>query len=132
MENIDDTLGQLNSYSCKGRRNLLLRNMKLNEKYVIISAHRHTKKKSGKSVIKLILDKFYIYLPKRFNSLPSHVLSEINSNKQYLIENCGQWKNTYKLVFSHSQLLNEVIRYDIQDLLENFDYCPTHYSPNVQ
>lgn len=71
MSDVKKTLEQLNSYSCKGQRNLLLRNMKVNEKYAILSANRHMKKKSGKSVIKLILDKFYIYLPKRFNSLPN-------------------------------------------------------------
>lgn len=126
--NVQETLDQLNSQSCKGQRNLLLRNMKINYAYPILSAHKHTKKKSGKSVIKLVLSKFYIYLPKRFNSLSSDLLKEINTNKHYTIQNCGQWKNTYNLVFSNSQS-TEVVRYDIQDLLENFEYCPTHYSP---
>lgn len=132
MSEVMKTLCQLNSYSCKGQRNLLLRNMKVNEKYVILSAHRHIKKKSGKSMIKLILDKYYIYLPKRFNSLPNHFLSEINENKNYMIENCGQWKNTYNLVFSNSEQLNEIVTYDIQDLLNEYTYCPQHYTASIE
>lgn len=123
--NIVKTLEQLNSYSCEARRNLLLRNMKINEKYVIISAQRHSKRKSGKTVIKLTLEKHYIYLPKRFNSISDEFLSEINKNKNYMIHSCGQWRKTYNLVFSNNQLC-EIINYDVNELLDlnNFEYCP--------
>lgn len=130
MSNIIKTLEQLNSFSCQGQRNLLLRNMKINEKYLILSAQRYVKRKSRKCVIKLMLEKYYLYLPKRFNSLSDEFLDEINANKQYMIHSCGQWRNTYNLVFSHSQS-NEIITYDIQDLLKEFEYCPVHYTSNA-
>lgn len=129
MANVVKTLEQLNSYSCHGQRNLLLRNMIANEKYLILSAQRHVKRKSGKCVIKLTLDKYYLYLPKRFNSLSDEFLAEINANKNYMIHSCGQWRNTYNLVFSNNQS-NEVITYDIHDLIDNFDYCPVYYTSN--
>lgn len=123
MTNIIETLEELNSYSCQGKRNLILRNMIVDEKYPILSAVRHVKKRSGKSVIKLILDKYYIYLPKRFNTLSDNFICEINSNKHYMIQSCGQWKKTYNLVFSNLQTT-----YDIHDLLNNETYCPVHYA----
>lgn len=129
MENIIQTLDQLNSYSCQGQKNLLLRNLKINEKHLILSAQRYVKKKSGKCVIKLTLEKYYLYLPKRFNSLTDEFLTEINTNKHYMIHSCGQWRNTYNLVFSNNQS-SEVITYDIHDLLKEFD-CPIHYTSNM-
>lgn len=131
MANISQTLEQLNSYSCHGKKNLLLKDMQINEKYLIQSAQRHTKSRSGKCVIKLILDKYYIYLPKRFNSLSDDFLTEINNNKNYMIHSCGQWGNTYNLVFTNRQTNEEVINYDIHDLINNFEYCPTYYSSNA-
>lgn len=125
MANIVKTLEQLNSYSCEARRSLLLRNMKINEKYLIISAQRHFKRKPGKSVIKLTLVKHYIYLPKRFNSISDEFLSEINTNKNYMIHSCGQWRKTYNLVFSNN-LLGEIVNYDINELINNFEYCPPY------
>lgn len=123
MSNIVKTLEQLNSYSCRGKRNLLLRNMKVNQKYSIVFAQRHVKRKSRKSVIKLVLDNYYIYLPKRFNSLSDDFLNEINCNKEYMIQSCGQWKNTYNLVFSNLQT-NEPIAYNLNDLLKEYEYYP--------
>lgn len=131
MSSITKTLEELNSFSCQGRKNLLLRNMQINVKYHIQSAQRHAKTRSGKCVIKLNLDKFYIYLPKRFNSLSDDFLAEINNNKNYNIHSCGQLQNTYNLMFTNTHQDNEMITYDIQDLLKNFEYCPTHYSPTV-
>lgn len=129
MEDIVKTIDQFNSYSYQGRRNLLLRNMKVNEKYLILSAQRYVKPKSGKCIIKLILDKYYIYLPKRFNTLSDGFLTQISANKNYMIHSCGIWRNTYNLVFSNNQLNEAQTTYDINDLL-NFDYCPVHYTPN--
>lgn len=55
----------------------------------------------------------------------------MNVNKHYMIENCGQWKNTYNLVFSNSKPSCEIVTtYDINDLLNDYEYCPSHYSPS--
>ncbi len=132
MTSIAKTLEQLNSLSCQGRKNLLLKNMEINKKYLIQSAKRHNKTRSGKIIIRLILEKHYIYLPKRFNSLTDDFLTEINNNKNYRIHSCGPWKNTYNLVFTnHEQSNEDVITYDIHDLINNFNYCPSHYTPNM-
>lgn len=125
MADIVETLEQLNSYLCESRCNLLLRNMNINEKYLIIHAQRHFKSKSGKSVVKLTLGKHYIYLPKRFNSISDEFLNEINKNKNYMIHSCGQWRKTYNLVFSNRQL-NEFC--DINELINNTEYyCSPYY-----
>lgn len=131
MGSVTKTLEQLNSLSCQHQKNLLPRNMQINVKYRIQSAERHTKRRSGKSVIKLILEKHYIYLPARFNTISNDFLAEINSNKNYKIHSCGPWRNTYNLVFTNDQSIQDItLAYDVQDLLNNFDYCPTHYTSN--
>ncbi len=93
--------------------------MKICKKYSILSANRHYKIKSGKTVIKLNLNECYIYLPVRFNILPEYFLDEINNNTGYQIENCGRWKKTFQLIFSNSS--NGSITNQLnQDIL---DFC---------
>lgn len=71
-------------------------------------------------MIKLTLEKYYVCLPKRFNSIFDEFLSEINANKNYMIHSCVQWRKTYDLVFSNNQLGEEVVHFDICDF--NFEY----------
>lgn len=118
-------LNKLNTYSCEPQRKLLLRNMEINKKFDIISANRHYKPRSGKSVIKLILNNYYIYLPVRYNILPDYFLNEINVNKKFQIENCGRWRKTFRLIFSNSA---EAEVNEIQEFFKNFCY----YTPSVE
>lgn len=122
MDQTKNVLEQLNTFSCEPQRKMLLRDMVFHRKYNIISAHRHHKTKSGKTVIKVNLSNCYIYLPVRFNTLPDYFLNEINSNREYKIENCGRWKKTFKLVFSNSSEEIDQTISNYQDLFNSFSY----------
>lgn len=126
MDQTKSILDKLNMYSCEPQRKLPLRNMEVNKKYEIISAHRHNKIKSGKSVVKPCLDNCYIYLPVRFNILPDYFLEQINNNRNYRIQNCGRWRKTFKLVFSNSA----ESKTDIVHIFNEYQFYNPSYNNN--
>lgn len=76
---VEKTLKQLNSVSLHPRRKLGLNTMEENKKYPVLSARKTMKlNNSKKMVIRLEIDEFFIYLPKRFEQLPDFVWNEIN------------------------------------------------------
>lgn len=123
---IEQKLCQLNTYSCHPKRKINVKNLIANNKYKIFSAKRQFKKNhSKKSVIKLELEKSYLYLPKRFNELSDNLIEEINNN-DYEIDNRGPWRNTFKLVFSNPSKISEVVAIDSKanDYMKEAGYNP--------
>lgn len=129
VENVSKTLTHLNVYSFQPRRKLLIRDMEINKKYKILSALKTLKmNKSKKLVIKLEIDKYYIYLPDRFKGLPIHIWSELN-NQNFEICNTGIINKTNNLQFSNSKANKDTTstQSTVMQYLSDFNYKP-YYS----
>lgn len=131
-KSIKDTLKQLNTYSFQPRRKLLLHNMKINKKYHILLAQKTMKmNKSKKTVIKLEIDEYYIYLPKRFDKVPNHIWNNLNNNN-FEICNTGRKKGAWNLIFSSSKetVFKASDQFNITEYLNDFSYKPSFYTDN--
>lgn len=129
-EVVENALEQLNTCSFQPRRKLLLRKMEKNKKYRILSAKKVLKlNKSKKMIIKLEVEKYFIYLPQRFLKIPDFVLNEMNK-QTFEICNTGPWKTTHNLEFSNLSSLepNAQQNIDIAEYMSNFDNLPQFYN----
>lgn len=128
-KNVSKTLDQLNVYSFQPRRKLSLENMETGKKYQIISAHKTLKmNKSKKTVVKLEIDQYFIYLPQRFNRLSDDIWIHLNKGN-FEICKIGQRNKTFHLIFSNcANGSNETVNFEIAEYLNI--YKPNFYNEN--
>lgn len=125
VKQVEKTLKQLNSVSSHPQRKLVLNMMETNKRYLILSAQKTIKlNKSRKMVIRLEIDNFFIYLPKRFNRLPDTVWNDISDGG---FEICKPNSRNTHLTFSCAKPLeaDKSHQFDAIEYLNNYIYSPS-------
>lgn len=132
QDRIEETLKHLNSLGIRSPRKIMLNRLSTNKSYPILWAQKTTKLNKSKTVVvRLEIDDFFLYLPKRFNTVPNRVWCGV-SDGGYEMQLVESDNKTVRLKFNHMTPVgnNKSHQFNATEYLNNFIYSPSYSQEN--